>query len=190
MCSGDLMPCTLTLPLISLALTAPTSASVRPTAIAAFAAILDRLITFLSFSDIFLPFDPCVSKLGLEDVVDARLERIGAEEECAPADGIGVRMSEGILIFANDFDVGTHQHLETRAKAIAGVILRGGRAVDEVGMGVHRVVVEGSDQPRIEPVIGACEAAGEFDCRRGGNRGQWSKSEQVVVVMTKHSQSK
>jgi hypothetical protein len=49
MFSAVLIPCTLTLPLISLARPAPARVNARVAAIAAFAAILDEFMTFLPY---------------------------------------------------------------------------------------------------------------------------------------------
>ena len=48
------------------------------------------------------------SPISLEDVVDARLERVGAEEERVSGYRIRVRMSKGVLIFAYDLNVGAY----------------------------------------------------------------------------------
>src|SRR5260370_16524055 len=98
----------------------------------------------------------------LENVVDARLERIRAEEQSIPGYRIRVWLPESVLIFANDLDVGTHQYLEARAKAVPRLVLRCRSAIHEVRMGIHAVVMKGSDQPWIEPIVGTCEPAGEF----------------------------
>ena len=93
------------------------------------------------------------------------------------------------MIFANNLNVGAHEHLEARAEAVPRVILRCRRAVHEVRMRIHGVVMEGSDQPWIEPVVGPGESAGKFDCgsHRDGRRRSWS--DDVVVVMPEHSES-
>src|SRR5437660_3496950 len=99
MFSADLMPCTLTFPLISLALPAPASVSVRPTASAAFAAILIELMIFLSYAN-FLQFKSLLFHFRLEHVVDARQECMGPENlrtACSVE-----RHSPVILVFAND----------------------------------------------------------------------------------------
>src|SRR5260370_38976374 len=81
MFSAYLMACTLTLPSISLAQPWPTRASARPATTDAFTAILDRFMTFLSYLVcVRLSFRPD----SLENVVDARLERVRAEEERVP----------------------------------------------------------------------------------------------------------
>jgi hypothetical protein len=72
----------------------------------------------------FLSIRTLQFKLGLENVINTRLERIGAEKESITGHGIGTRPPVGILIFADDFDVGAHQHLESGAEAIPGVIVQ------------------------------------------------------------------
>ena len=59
----------------------------------------------------------------LKDVVDARLKRVRAEEESIPGHGICVGLPESVLVFANDFDIGAHQHLETRTEAVSRLVL-------------------------------------------------------------------
>ncbi len=125
----------------------------------------------------------------LENVVDARLERIRAEEQSIPSYRIRVWLPESVLIFANDLDVGTHQYLEARAKAVPRLVFRCMNAIHEVRMGIHGVVVERPNQPRIKPIVGACEPAGEFHGGSGNDSRRRSGSEQVIVVMAKHSES-
>src|SRR5437879_4608891 len=105
MFSADLMPCTFTFPLISLALPAPATVSVRLTASAAFAAILVELMTFLSYSD-FFQFQSLQFHFRLEHVVYTRQERMGPENIRSSRCGVCERLSPVILVFANDFHVG------------------------------------------------------------------------------------
>src|SRR5215472_9768753 len=80
MFSADLMPCTLTLPLISLARLAHAKIKIRPDATAAFAAILDRFMTYLSYLS-FSRGSIIQFQMPLEDVINSRLERVRAEEQ-------------------------------------------------------------------------------------------------------------
>src|SRR5580693_8020731 len=77
--SADLIPCTLTLPLISLAQLAPVRASVIPPVTAAFHAIPDRLMVLLSLSDVL-----AIQSLGpqsvLENVINSADDTVRAEE--------------------------------------------------------------------------------------------------------------
>jgi hypothetical protein len=59
----------------------------------------------------------------LKHVVDARLKRVWAEEESIAGYGICVGLSESVLVFANDFDIGAHQHLEARTEAVSRLVL-------------------------------------------------------------------
>src|SRR5260370_14501987 len=104
----------------------------------------------------------------LENVVDARLKRIRAKEQSIPSYRIRVWLPESVLIFANDLDVGTHQYLEARAKAVPRLVFRCMNAIHAVRMGIHGVVMKGSDQPLIEPIVGTCEPAGECHGANGG----------------------
>ena len=81
----------------------------------------------------------------LEDVVDTRLESVWPEKESVPSDRVNVRLSEGVLIFPDDFDVGSHKHLEAWAEAVPRLMLRERVAVNEIGMGIHRIIVKGAD---------------------------------------------
>src|SRR5260370_8461140 len=78
MFSAYLMPCTLTLPLISLAQPGPTRASARPATTDAFTAILDRFMTFLSYLVcVRLSFRPD----SLENVADAPPDLVRAQAD-------------------------------------------------------------------------------------------------------------
>src|SRR6266851_6538533 len=109
MFSADLIPCTLTFPLISLARVAPARARVILTATAAFATIFARLMTFLSYL-------MCVRfhfrARSLEDVVDSGDKSIGTEE-FDPCHGIRIGLFPMPLVFGHDFDVGSNKQLET-----------------------------------------------------------------------------
>src|SRR6266568_3493425 len=127
------------------------------------------------------------SPILLEHVVDARLKRVWTEEKSVSAYGIRIRLPEGVLIFANDFDVGAHEHLEARTEAVPRAVLRCRRAIHEVRMGIHGIVVKGANQPWVEPVVGASEPTGELNGGGGGDGRRCSGSNHMVVVMTKHS---
>src|SRR5713226_2088151 len=103
MFSADLIPCTLTFPLISLAQLIPARASVMLAATAAFAAILDRLMTFLSLSDVitfrFLGLTP-----SLENIVDTADDSVRSEEN-GVAVGQRHRLFPTPLIFKGHLDV-------------------------------------------------------------------------------------
>src|SRR5690348_5854464 len=181
MLSADLIPCTLTLPLMSLARLAPANAATSPAATTAFAAIFNRLIAPSPFQ-IFRTLKICRSRLRSEDVVNSRLERVRTEVQCVSRIGrVGIRLAECVLILPEDFYVGAHQHLETRAEAVSGAILRGGRAVYKVRARIHCVVVESANQPGIKPVVGA----GEAPRKRNGRCGRKRRAGiyDVVVVM-------
>src|SRR5262252_1088689 len=106
MFSADLIPCTLTFPLISLALIADPNASANAPAISTFPTAFVRVIAFLSFRLL----SPTCSNWRLENVVNTCLERIRAEKQCVAAHGVCVRVSERVLVFAEDFDVGANQN--------------------------------------------------------------------------------
>src|ERR1700747_3370256 len=185
MLSADLIPCTLTLPLMSLARPATAKTSVTLTATAPFAAILDRFMSFLSYLICVRLLFP--RPIFLEDVVDAGLKRVRTKVKGIACEGIRVRTPIRILIFAHHLDVGAHEDLKAGAEAVPGVVVQGQRTVHEVRMRVHGVVVERSDQPRIKPVIGARGSAREFHRWRRRD-GRWcSASDQVVVVMVEHA---
>src|ERR1700682_3337726 len=133
------------------------------------------------------------SPVFLEDVVNARLERVWTEEERISAHGIRVRPPKGVLIFANNLNVGTHEDLKAGTEAVPSVVLRCGCTVHEVRMRIHGVIVKGPDQPGIEPVVCAGKPACKIDCtcrsdsrRRRARRG----SKQRIVGMTVHAQTK
>src|SRR5207248_3292909 len=116
-----------------------------------------------------------------------RLKRVRAEEEGVPGYRIRVWLPERVLIFTNDLDVGAQEHLIARTEAVPRVVLRCRCPVNKIRMGIHRVVVEGSDQPGIEPIIGSREPTGEFN---GGSRGDgWGRpgSDNMIVVVAKHA---
>src|ERR1700674_556101 len=188
MLSADLIPCTLTLPLISLAQLAPARASVILAATAAFAAILNRFIRFLSCSSVFVILFPGVA-LCLEDVIDSRLKRVGAEEKDIRSSWRRVGLPKSVLVFPDDFYVGAHQHLEAGAEAVSRVISRRRRAIEEVRMRIHSIIVEGSDQPRMNPIVGSKESSGEIHARCAcDGKGQPGRNQMVVIVPI-HSQA-
>src|ERR1700675_697404 len=136
MFSADLIPCTLTLPLISLAQLAPARASVMLAATAAFAAIPDRLMAFLSFSDV-----PAFRSLGfgqrLENVVDSADDAVRVEEySCSVTEGN--RLLPPMLVFECNLNVRSHQELDARAEAVARVVA--GRAVGKTRWRMDKVI--------------------------------------------------
>src|SRR5690242_4693265 len=156
MFSADLMPCTLTLPLISLALTALTNASIRPAATAVLTAILPRLMTFLSCSN-FTCRSTYWKLFSLEHVINAGHKGIWMEELCGACRRIEERLPPLMLVFANDLHVGTDKNLEARAEAVPRVVLRD--AVEKVRRRIHEVIPHVPDQPRVDPVVGAGKPA-------------------------------
>src|SRR5689334_209018 len=129
------------------------------------------------------------SPILLENVVDSCLERVRAEKESISSHRVRVWMSEGVLIFANDLNIGAHQHLKARTEAVPCVILRCRRAVQKVRVGIHGVVMKRPDQPGIEPIICASEPAGELNGRSNSDGCRRSSSKQVIIVMAEHSKS-
>ncbi len=59
----------------------------------------------------------------LENVVDPSLERVRAEEERISCYRVGVWVSEGVLIFANDLDGGAQRPLVPRTEAVRRLAL-------------------------------------------------------------------
>src|ERR1700687_4021146 len=120
MFSADLIPCTLTLPLISLAQLAPTNASIRLATTAAFTAIPVRFISFLSLSDV-----PTFRAFGLipplKNIVDSADHTIRSEENGA-AIAQRHRLFPSVLIFKGHLDVCAHQELHARTKSVARVV--------------------------------------------------------------------
>src|SRR5579862_641283 len=101
MLSADLMPCTLTLPLMSLARLAPANATISPAAMTAFAAIFTILIAPSPFQ-ICRTFEICRSRLHSEHVVNSCLEHAGAEVQRVCRIGrVGIRLAKCVLILSD-----------------------------------------------------------------------------------------
>src|SRR5258707_3464758 len=155
MFSADLIPCTLTLPLVSLARFAPARTSVILAVTAAFTAILDRLMTFLSLSDAimfrFLGITP-----SLENVVDTADDSVRSEEN-GVAVGQDHRLFPTPLIFKGYLDVRPNEELYPGTEAVARVV--SGGAVGKICRRIHKVITHQRHSPRVNPILNLGEYA-------------------------------
>src|SRR6202162_2343194 len=183
MFSADLIPCTLTLPLISLAQFAPARASVMLAATAAFAAIPDRLMTFLSLSDV-----PEFRSLGfgqhLENVVDSADDAVRVEEYgCAVTEGN--RLLPPMLVFECNLDVRSHQELDDRAEAVARGVA--GPAVGKIRWRIDKVIAHQRHSPGIDPILSLDETTREGHWRGTNEAGSGHGIGQEILIVSIHT---